>query len=124
MTAARSTATWPLRLLWLLLWFSWQLATSSVKVVRDSFLPHAAIRPGFVVFPTRCRTDFEVTLLSVLITLTPGTLTLGATRPDPEQGWEIVVHGMYFPTPQDLIDSIRDMEDHMLASIRRRGVSG
>ena len=118
-TSVKSTLTWPLRLLWLVLWFLGQLCASSVKVVRDSFRPHASIQPGFIVFRTRCRTEFEVSLLSVLITLTPGTLTLGATRRGPT--WDIVVHGMYFPEPEELTDSIHDMEEHMLAAIRRTG---
>lgn len=117
-----STLTWPFRILWFLLWFFWQQTTTSARVVRDAFLPDAAIEPGFVRFPTRCRTELEVTVLSSLITLTPGTLTLGADRPENGDAWEIVVHGMYFPDPDDLTDSLHDMENHMLTAIRRRGL--
>lgn len=125
MTAA---LTWPLRVIWFLMWFLGQQTLTTATVVRDSLRPRASITPGFVAFRTRCRTDFEVTLLSVLITLTPGTLTLGANRPDDgaddAADWEIIVHGMYFPEPDELIDSLRGMEDHMLAAVRRKGVRG
>lgn len=114
-----STLTWPLRMLWFMLWFFWQQTITSAKVIRDALLPHALIEPGFVRFPTRCRTELEVTVLSSLITLTPGTLTIGAHRPDDSPEWEIVVHGMYFPDPGDLTESLRDMENHMLRAIRR-----
>ena len=117
-----ATLIWPLRILWFLLWFFWQQTTTSAKVVRDAFLPHASITPGFVRFPTRCRTELEVTVLSSLITLTPGTLTLGAHHPGGGEGWEIVVHGMYFPDPDDLTASLHDMENHMLRAIRREGL--
>ncbi|EFV92549.1 cation antiporter [Dietzia cinnamea P4] len=114
-----STLSWPLRILWFILWFFWQQTVSSAKVVRDAFLPSASLDPGFVRYATRCRTELEVTVLSTLITLTPGTLTLGARRPDDGPEWEIVVHGMYFPEPDDLTESLREMEDHMLRAIRR-----
>ncbi|MCT1434297.1 Na+/H+ antiporter subunit E [Dietzia maris] len=115
----KSTLSWPVRILWFILWFFWQQTITSAKVVRDALLPHASIEPGFVRFATRCRTELEVTVLSSLITLTPGTLTLGAHRPDDGPEWEIVVHGMYFPEPDDLTESLRDMETHMLRAIRR-----
>ena len=115
--------SWPLRVVWFMLWFFWQQTTTSAKVVRDAFLPHAAIEPGFVRLTTRCRTELEVTVLSSLITLTPGTLTLGAHHPGDGDGdgWEIVVHGMYFPDPDDLTASLQDMENHMLTAFRREG---
>lgn len=120
-TRRSATWTWPFRILWFLLWFLWQQTTTSAKVVRDAFLPHAAITPGFVRYSTRCRTELEVTALSALITLTPGTLTLGADHPGEGGEWEIVVHGMYFTDPDDLTTSIQSMENHMLTAVRREG---
>lgn len=118
----KTTLTWPLRILRFALWFFGQQTMTSVKVVRDAFLPHAALEPGFVVYRTRCQTEFEVTLLSSLITLTPGTLTMGATRPGAADAWDIVVHGMYFPEPDELTDALKEMEDHMLTAVRRKGM--
>lgn len=119
-----ATLTWPLRVVWFLIWFLGQQTLTTATVVRDSLRPHASITPGFVTLRTGCRTDFEVTLLSMLITLTPGTLTLGAHRPDDGVEWQIVVHGIYWPEPDELIDSLREMEDHMLTAVRRKGVRG
>lgn len=117
----RSPWTWPLRLAWFCLWFFWEQTKTSAIVLRDALLPHSHFEPGFILFHTHCRSDFEVTLLSALITLTPGTLTLGAQRADGSEHWEIAVHGMHFPSPEDLVEALHEMEDHMLRAIRKEG---
>lgn len=119
-----ATLTWPLRMIWFLLWFLAQQTLTTATVVRDALRPRASITPGFVAFRTRCRTEFEVTLLSTLITLTPGTLTLGAHRPEDGAHWEIMVHGMYSSDAEDLTDSLEEMEGRMLTAVRRKGVRG
>lgn len=117
-----ATLTWPLRILWLILWFLGQQIHATTVVVGYVVRPHASITPGFLTYPTRCRTDFEVTLLSILITLTPGTLTLRQHRPGGGREWEILVHGMHPANPVEMADSLRDMEDHMLTAVRRKGL--
>lgn len=114
--------TWPLRLIGFLLWYAWELVLSNAAVTRDVLTPGQGSSPIVVRYRTRCRSEFETVLLSVLITLTPGTLTLGAHHPGGGEGWEIVVHGMYFPDPDDLTASLHDMENHMLRAIRREGL--
>lgn len=116
-----SWLTWLPRIVWLVVWFFGEQLKSTIHVVRDAFRPHHRLSPGFVRFHTRCETEFEVTLLSALITLTPGTLTLGAELPEEAGTWVIAVHGMYFEDPDDLIADLRDMETHVLSAIRREG---
>lgn len=111
--------TWLPRLLWLGLWFAKVLMVSNLTVIGDNVTPGQSSRPGIVQLPTRCRTEFEVTLLSVMISLTPGTLTLAHRIMDGTR--VIFVHGMYSDGPDHQRASLRDMERHMLASLRREG---
>lgn len=119
-----ATLTWPLRIVWFVVWFLGQQIHATTVVVGYAVRPHSSITPGFLIYRTRCRTDFEITLLSILITLTPGTLTLRTHRPEGGPEWELLVHGMHPSTPVDMTASLRDMEDHMLAAVRRKGVTG
>lgn len=117
-----SWVTWPLRLGWFLLWFAGQVAASNVKVIRDNLTPGQNSTPRVAVLNTRCRTDLELTCLGVLITLTPGTLTLGtapvATSTAPRR---LYVHGMYHPDAASLRDELRTIERRMLGALRRQG---
>jgi multicomponent Na+:H+ antiporter subunit E len=126
--------TWPLRLLGFLLWYAWELIVSNVVVTRDVFTPRHRSSPIVVRYRTRCRSEFETVLLSVLISLTPGTLTLATVartgegaagavvdRDDGTEGYDIFVHAMYSEGPQDARSGLQEMETHMLKGIRPGG---
>lgn len=56
--------------------FLWELYLANVTVAKAVLRPTLTIRPGVVAVPLKATTDLEITLLSCLITLTPGTLAL------------------------------------------------
>lgn len=126
--------TWPFRLLAFLLWYAWELILSNVAVTRDVFTRRHQSSPIVVRYRTRCRSEFETVFLSVLISLTPGTLTLATVartgegtggvvvdRNDGTEGYDIFVHAMYSDGPQDARASLQEMETHMLNGIRPAG---
>ncbi|MFF0988776.1 Na+/H+ antiporter subunit E [Kocuria nitroreducens] len=129
--------TWPFRLLGFLLWYAWELVLSNVAVTQDVFTRRHRSSPIVVRYRTRCRSEFETVLLSVLISLTPGTLTLatvarprdgadgaGSAGDDGDartEGYDIFVHAMYSEGPQDARSSLQEMETHMLNGIRPGG---
>lgn len=126
--------TWMPRLAGFLLWYAWELILSNVAVTRDVFTPRHISSPIVVRYRTRCRSEFETVLLSVLISLTPGTLTLATVarpgdgaggavvdRDDGTGGYDIFVHTMYSDGPQDARSSLQEMETHMLNGIRPAG---
>lgn len=111
-----SWLTWIPRILAFLGWYGWALATSYVTLIRDTITPGQASTPGIARLPTRCRREGEVTMLSILISLTPGTLTLGA------RGTELIwVHGMYHADADALRVDLWEMERRMLHAARREG---
>ncbi|MFE7629485.1 Na+/H+ antiporter subunit E [Kocuria sp. NPDC057446] len=124
--------TWPLRLLGFLLWYARELVLSNVAVTKDVFTLRHHSSPIVVRYRTRCRSEFETVLLSVLISLTPGTLTLATVtragtggavvdRDDGTEGYDLFVHAMYSDGPQDARASLQEMETHMLNGIRPGG---
>ncbi|MGC5616799.1 Na+/H+ antiporter subunit E [Georgenia sp. Z1491] len=115
-----SWLTWPFRILWFALWYAWQLVTSNVAVLKDNLTPGQDSTPGIARFATRCRTDLEVTLLAALITLTPGTLTIGTERAGPGDTRVLYVHGLYSATAEEMCVELRDMESHLLRAVRRQ----
>lgn len=135
-----SWLSWPLRFVWFWLWYARELVSSSLTVLKDNLTPGQNSRPGIARIDTACRTDAEITLLAALITLTPGTLTLGTTLedgrgpvPDEERTTRrqvaadaritrvLYVHGLYNDDADDLRVDIHDMERHLLHGWRRDG---
>lgn len=119
-----SYLTWIPRVLGFVLWYTKELVVSNVAVIRDNVTPGQNSTPGIVELSTHCRTEFEVTLLGALITLTPGTLTLGAfTGAGATHHLQrtIFVHGMYAPGADELRAQLWDMERRMLTAVRREG---
>lgn len=123
----KDTLTWLPRILWFHLWYLKELVVANVGVIKDTLSPGQNSEPGIVVARTRCTTEFEITLLSSLISLTPGTLTLGtrlvAATDDDAAHRVLYVHFMYHPDPEDARAAVADMEEHMLTAVRRKGVT-
>ncbi|OWV76195.1 cation:proton antiporter [Rhizobium sp. R634] len=53
-----------------------ELSLSAWKVTVTVLSPDMKLKPGIFAFPLTVTTDFEITLLANLITLTPGTLSV------------------------------------------------
>lgn len=64
------------RVLSLVLLFFKELALSAWKVAVMVTRPKLVVQPGIFAYPLTVTTDFEITLLANLITLTPGTLSV------------------------------------------------
>lgn len=59
-----------------LLYFLWELILANLRVARDVIRPIGQLRPAVVAVPLDLESDWRITLLAILVTLTPGTLSL------------------------------------------------
>lgn len=119
-----SWVSWPLRWLRFALWYAGALARSYADLIRDGLTPGQNSTPGIVELTMRCGRDAEVTFLGVLISLTPGTLTMGAGRrdgPGDDASRVIWVHSMYHADADAAHGALREMERRMLHAVRRNG---
>lgn len=120
-----SWLTWVPRILWFVLWLGKEIASCSWSVIHDNVTPGQDSTVGIARIATQCRTEFEVMLLGSIITLTPGTLTVGSVSDEVngQTKYALYVHSMYSETQDELRQEIADMEQHMLAAVRREGVA-
>ena len=56
--------------------FAWELLLANVRVALDVLRPGLVIRPAVVAVPLDVTTDAEILLLSMLINITPGSVTI------------------------------------------------
>lgn len=91
----------------LFLVFSWELILSSILVVKQIMAPKIKVTPGIFRLETELETDLEITLLSMLVTLTPGSVVLDVT----EDHKTLYVHAMDIPESSDaVIKSVKAFE--------------
>ncbi len=86
----------------LLVLFHYELIVSSMQVAWDVLTPRHRARPGIITIPLRAKGEAEVLLVTNLISLTPGTLSLDVT----EDCNTLVVHAMFADDPQAIADQI------------------
>jgi multicomponent Na+:H+ antiporter subunit E len=71
--------------------FIWELVKSNLRVAWDVVTPSAYRQPAIIAVPLDAKTDEEITLLAVLITLTPGSLSIDVSQ----DKRVLYVHGMF-----------------------------
>jgi multicomponent Na+:H+ antiporter subunit E len=99
----------------LTLFFAWQLVLANLRLAADVLRRRQRMRPGIVAVPLDARTDLEVAVLSNLITLTPGTLTLDVSS----DRRTLYVHAAFVVTPEATVREIKHgFERRVLNALR------
>jgi multicomponent Na+:H+ antiporter subunit E len=79
--------------------FIYELLTSSILVIGKIITPKINIKPGIFAFETSLEGDVEVTLLAMLITLTPGSVVVEISHDNKI----FYVHAMDIPELSDAV---------------------
>ena len=79
--------------------FIGELITSSILVIRQVLRPKINITPGIFTLKTDLEGDLEVTLLALLLTLTPGSVVVEVSS----NGKVFYIHAMDIPESSDSV---------------------
>ena len=88
----------------LILLFSKELILANWDVIKIVLSPKLNIEPGIVAVPTKLKTDWELTLLASLISLTPGTLSMDFS----DDNKFIYIHSIHVPDKEAMIRQIHN----------------
>ena len=88
----------------LIRYFTWELLLANVKVAADVVRPRTGIQPAVVAIPLDVTTDGEILLLSMLINITPGSVTIDLS----EDRRTLYVHVMHMTTPEATLREIKE----------------
>lgn len=92
-----------------------ELAIATVRIAYDVVTPTAYMRPAVVAIPLDAKTDAEIALLAIVVTLTPGTLALDVSS----DRRTLYVHAMYARQPEAVRREIkRGFERRVLELLR------
>lgn len=98
-----------------ILFYAWELITSTWTVIRALFRDQSTLRPGIIAYPLQAETEMEIVLFNNLLMLTPGTLVVGVSADHKL----LYIHIVDVPDPDAMCDSIRNGLERRLLEILR-----
>ncbi|HLR66527.1 Na+/H+ antiporter subunit E [Virgibacillus alimentarius] len=99
----------------LILLFIKELISSNIDIVKLVYTPKLEFEPGIFVMPTDLKSDWEITLLANLISLTPGTLTIAVSNDQTE----LYIHAMDIDTVDESIHDIKNTFEKAIMEVTR-----
>lgn len=98
-----------------LFFFIGELIRANFRVARTVLSPRLDIRPGVIAVPLDLKSDAEITLLTNLLTLTPGTLSLDVST----DHRILYVHTIDFSNPDEFRSQIKGGFERRVMEIMR-----
>ena len=105
------------KIIQLILLFIKELILSNLVIVKLVYTPKKKldINPGFFSLPTELKSNWEITLLANLITLTPGTLSVSIS----DDNSLIYVHAMDIDDIDEAVASIKNTFEKAIMEVTR-----
>ncbi|MFB4211908.1 Na+/H+ antiporter subunit E [Shouchella sp. JSM 1781072] len=100
----------------LMLIFMKELAIANVSVMKTALSPKMDVAPGIVAVPTRLETETEKTMFAVMMTLTPGTLSIEFSL----DSNVIFVHALDARNRDEIIHSVQNTFERGILEVTRR----
>ncbi len=97
----------------LVLFFLYDLCVSSIRVAYDVLTPTDLSKPAILEMPLDVKSDIEILLVTNLISMTPGTLSLDVT-PDRKT---LIVPAMFAEDPDAVIKSLKSGMERMVKEV-------
>ncbi|MGW7975423.1 Na+/H+ antiporter subunit E [Staphylococcus xylosus] len=97
----------------LFLVFLIELVKANIDVIRIVIKPKIDNEPAFFTYHTDLKNDWQIALLSNLITLTPGTIVLGVS----DDRTKIYIHSIDFTTKEEEIESIKSSLEKVVREV-------
>jgi len=92
-----------------------ELVLASLRVAYDVLRPSYHIRPAILAVPLDAKTDIEILLLTNLINMTPGSLSIDISS----DRRVLYVHAMYVDDPDTLREEIKSSLERRIISLLR-----
>ncbi|GAA0483012.1 Na+/H+ antiporter subunit E [Salinibacillus aidingensis] len=99
----------------LILLFVKELILSNFNILKHVYKPKFNVKPGIFALPTELKSQWEITLLANLISLTPGTLTIAVSH----DYSHLYIHAMDIPDVEKEIRSIKDTFEKAILEVTR-----
>ncbi|GGA99168.1 Na+/H+ antiporter subunit E [Macrococcus hajekii] len=90
-----------------------ELFKANIDVLKIVLAPKIDIQPAFFAYPTKLNKDWEISLLSMLITLTPGTVVTAVS----DDKKTLYIHAINFSSVEEEVNSIHSTFEKAIKEI-------
>ncbi|PWH15278.1 MAG: Na+/H+ antiporter subunit E [Anaerolineae bacterium] len=104
------------RLVRFIFFFAYELFLANLRVAYEVLTPRHNMHSRVIALPLRARTDFEITALAILISLTPGTLSLDVSA----DKRVLFIHAMFAEDEEEVRKDIQNNLEARLLAIWRQ----
>lgn len=95
--------------------FMKDMLEANLQVAFDLITPDLFSKPGIIAYPLDAKTDFEITMLSNIIALTPGTMVIDLS----DDRSIIYIHVLYLNNKEQFIKEFKENTEMKLLEILR-----
>ncbi|SER73060.1 multicomponent Na+:H+ antiporter subunit E [Gracilibacillus ureilyticus] len=95
--------------------FMKELLLSNIEIVKWVYRRGRDYNPGIFAMPTELRSNWEITMLTSLISLTPGTLSVAIS----DDNEVIYIHAMDIDDKEEAIHAIKDSFEKAIMEVTR-----
>ncbi|WP_010531066.1 Na+/H+ antiporter subunit E [Lentibacillus jeotgali] len=99
----------------LIMLFIKELVLSNIDIVKLAYARKPEFEPGIFALPTELTSNWEITLLANLISLTPGTLSVAVSH----DNTYLYIHAMHIDDIDDEINSIKNTFEKAIMEVTR-----
>ncbi|ALX48153.1 Na+/H+ antiporter subunit E [Lentibacillus amyloliquefaciens] len=92
-----------------------ELITSNIDIVKLVYKRKPEFEPGIFALPTELTSNWEITLLANLISLTPGTLSVAVSH----DNTHLYIHAMHIDDINESINDIKNTFEHAIMEVTR-----
>ncbi|WP_010094144.1 Na+/H+ antiporter subunit E [Ornithinibacillus scapharcae] len=103
------------KILKLILIFMRELILSNLSILKLVYTPRPEIEPGIFALPLEVKSNWEITLLAHLITLTPGTLSVAVS----DNNDILYIHAMDIDEVDESIKEIKNSFEKAILEVTR-----
>ncbi len=104
------------RLVRFVFFFAWELIVANLRVAYEVLTPRHNMHPRVIALPLQAHTDFEISALAILISLTPGTLSLDVSADKKV----LYIHAMFAEDEESVRNDIQNNLEARLLAIWRQ----
>ncbi len=103
------------KMIQLVLLFTKELLLSNIEIIKMVYRKDQNFKTGIFALPTDLKSNWEITMLTSLISLTPGTLSLSVS----EDNRIIYIHAMNIDDNDEAIKSIKETFERAIMEVTR-----
>jgi len=97
----------------LIVYFLYELIKANIIVTIEILTPNFYMQPAVIAYPLELKTDFQISILTNFLTLTPGSLTLDVSSDKKT----LFIHSMYVKNADEFINAVKNKIEKKILDI-------